>query len=401
MIQTMRKLLFIAILFLLLPIQAEAKSSRAYEKWLFRTAEDIDAWKAVNLEEAKLMSEGLQFNVNENAIFFRALPEGFHKNVDAIKMQYDGTGLNEIAILIIKTSEDGGIEDRFRLMKIPGDGIDDLYVPLAFYRPDIEGADVFAVSFSGTAENVTFDGVRFLHYSPLEKLYGIWKSFWLFEPFNAHTINILLGPTITTDTGPIDTYVNWRLLSLAVNAPIMLGLALFGIALLIWGVWHVRTLGRDSRDIIHVILRRFLIVVLAVWVIYDFRMGWEFVSGVAQDHVQYISKDSSQRTFRDRDRFYDFAAFTKELVEDREYYEVFLPDQWPYFGNIRYETYPSLPNAGDPISDTWVIYNRPDIWVNEEGKLVLGDMPFSNPGEVIGRFDEWSYVFREGTNEEL
>jgi hypothetical protein len=396
----MRRLLFVVILFLLLPVQAEAKSTRVYEKWLFRTAEDIDAWKAVNLDEAKLMSEGLEFDVNEKAVFFRALPEGFHKNVDAIKMQYDGTGLDEIAIIVIRTNEEGDIENRFRLVKIPQDGIDDLYIPLAFYRPDIEGADVFAVSFSGTAKDVTFDGVRFLHYSPLDKLYGAWKSFWIFEPFNAHTINILLGPTITSDIGPINTYVNWKLLSLAVNAPIMLGLTLFGIALLFWGVWHVQSLGRDWRDVIRVILRRFLLVTLAVWVLYDFRMGWEFVNAVARDHVNYISADSAERTFRDRGRFYDFAKFTKELVKDREYYEVFLPDQWPYFGNMRYETYPSLPNADEPVSDTWVIYNRPDIWVNDDRKLVLGDMPFSNPGEVIGRFDEWSYIFRETSEEE-
>ena len=69
--------------------------------------------------------------------------------------------------------------------------------------------------------------------------------------------------------------------------------------------------------------------------------------------------------------------------------------EWPYFGSLRYYTYPSLPNPDEPVSDTWVIYDRSDITVGEDGMLYLNTEPFTKPGELLGRFDENSFVFRE------
>jgi hypothetical protein len=44
--------------------------------------------------------------------------------------------------------------------------------------------------------------------------------------------------------------------------------------------------------------------------------------------------------------------------------------------------------------DTWVIYRRSDLTVGADGRLMLLDEPVTNPGTVLGQFDENSFVFR-------
>ena len=390
-----RLLLLFTLLLIIAPHISEAAFSRVYEKWMFRDDSDIEAWSYAALEEGRLTSEGLTFDVTEQGALYRELPEGFHKNVDAIKLHYNATGIDEVVVLFITLDSEGGIARRFRLVFPPSFGYTEQYAPLGPHKDEIKGSQVLAIDFKGTAKNVSIDGVRFIHYTPFEKLVATWNSFWTFAPFTGHSINILLGPVITGDPGLIGLFQSWQLEATSVNAYLLVGLSLLGIALLFFAAWQTRIYGKDWNSMRQKILLFFFTAVFGVWVLYDFRMGWAFIQAVADDHVQYISRDASERTFRDRGRFYDFAAFTKHFVKDRKAYELFVPDRWPYFGSMRYETYPSLPNPGDPVSDTWVIYDRIDITMNEEGALELFGAPFTRTGEIIGLFDKYSFIFRE------
>lgn len=133
---------------------------------------------------------------------------------------------------------------------------------------------------------------------------------------------------------------------------------------------------------------------LAVWVLFDLRMGLEFLGYVGSDFSSYISKTESTRVFRDRDRFYDFATFIAPYVGDRDSYIFFAEQQWPYLGNMRYLTYPSIPGIDIERDDTWVIYRRPDVGVDSEGHLTIDGQIVSEPGNILGRFDETSFIFR-------
>jgi hypothetical protein len=376
-----------------------AAGERVFEKWLFRTGNDIEAWNAVGAETAELTSEGITFDVDKQVIFYRKLPEGFHEHVDGISVRYNATGLDEVSLQLIRPDESGGIGKRFRLYFPIKKGLTTEYVPLNFYPKDIAGTEYIAMSFDGNAKNVSFDSVRFLHYTPLEKLVGAWTSFWKLQPFTPFSINIILGPTVTTDRGPYEDFTMWRQLSISINAYLIVGFALFGIALLFYGVWIRRKHHVVWDDVRRRTLRLFFLTLAVVWILYDARMGIEYVRNVYNDHAQYVFAAAEDRTFRDVGNFYDFVAFVKPLIADRDAYEVFLAEEWPYFGILRYETFPHRPNPGEPIFDTWVIYNRTDITVADDGRLHFNDQPISKPGEVLGQFDARSFVFRELSEE--
>jgi hypothetical protein len=123
-------------------------------------------------------------------------------------------------------------------------------------------------------------------------------------------------------------------------------------------------------------------------------MGTEFLSWVSHDVTSYTMKSSDDRTFRDRDKFYDFADFVKPLVTDRTDYIFLATYPWPYLGNMRYLTYPALPGISFERDDTWVIYMRPDIRISQDMYLLADGVKVAGPGTVLGVFDETSFVYR-------
>ncbi|MEK7137277.1 MAG: hypothetical protein AAB853_03255, partial [Patescibacteria group bacterium] len=297
---------------------------------------------------------------------------------------------------LLRLDDEGNIVKRFRLPLSPTDQTlhDGAYIPLTFYRPNIAGTEVFAMSFIGNAEEVTFGGVRFLEYSFFEKVQGMLRSFFLTEGIRPHSVNIMLGPVLVPDLLPIELLRESMVLSTSVNAYLLVGLALYGLGLLFRANFRARYRNVPWTALRADALRRFFLALLAVWILYDLRMGTELLVAIRNDIVSFALAPTGFRTFRDRGTFYEFTQFIRPLVADRERYEVFLPSDWPYFGNLRYETFPALPNAGDPVSDTWVIYKRPDIVVFDN-RLTIEGITVSKPGSIMGRFSEDSFVFRE------
>ncbi|HLC75536.1 MAG TPA: hypothetical protein VJB82_00230 [Candidatus Peribacterales bacterium] len=377
---------------LLIPSHSFA-AERVYELWEFMKDEDIDAWHYVGLDEGELMSEGLRFNVKDRAVIFRPLPEGFHQHVDALRFRWDATGLDEVAVLFLTLDDDGQIAKRFRLSFPVSKGPTNEYIPIDFYRKDIEGSDVLAVTFVGNANNVVFDSVRFLHYTLFEKIRGVWESFADLQPLTPYSINILLGPTITSDIGSYRDYRDWRQLSLSLNAYLLVGIALFSIALLFVGLARTRR-GAQWEDVRGMILRTLFAGIFAVWILYDVRMGAEFIANVFHDRSTYFAAEPAESSFRDIGKFPAFVAFAKPFLKEEEAYEFFVPDRWPYFGMMRYETYPALPNPGDPVSDLWVVFSRTDMSIDEENRLLLAGKPITAPGILVARFDAKSFIFR-------
>jgi len=141
-------------------------------------------------------------------------------------------------------------------------------------------------------------------------------------------------------------------------------------------------------------LMTLLWIACGTWLLLDLYMGVQFLSWVKEDHDAYISGESGFRTFRDRDAFYDFAEFVRPLVTGRERYIFIAETPWPYIGNIRYLTFPSIPAFNLQEDDTWVIYDRSDITLDSTNQLMMGGDVITNPGEVLGIFDEGSFVFR-------
>lgn len=225
--------------------------------------------------------------------------------------------------------------------------------------------------------------------NPFERMLERVRSFWTFDQYRPYSINFLWGPQIANNPALRNT----MLLDLppkALSGTYAISLTLAAILLASWAWVKVRP-SEERRKKAILACGVFL---LAAWMLFDLRMGLEFLGYVGSDISSYISKTESTRSFRDRDRFYDFASFVSPYVSDRDSYIFFAEHQWPYLGNMRYLTYPAIPGIDFLRDDTWVIYRREDVGIDPEGRLTIGGEIVSEPGTILGRFDASSFVFR-------
>ena len=231
--------------------------------------------------------------------------------------------------------------------------------------------------------------IRFDALNPAERLLETIKSFWTFDRYRTYSINFLWGPQVASN--PLARQSLFSVLPPPTTSwtyVINIGLLILIVLLIL------RARFSQSDETKRKALLIGCVLVAAVWIVFDLREGSEFLSYVSADHTSYIAASDATRTFRDRDRFYDFAAFAAPYVFDRESYIFFAEQQWPYLGNMRYLTYPAIPGIDFDHDDTWVIYHRSDVGLNEANQLTIEGEPVSQPGKILGRFDESSFVFR-------
>ena len=219
------------------------------------------------------------------------------------------------------------------------------------------------------------------------------QSFWTFDWYKPHSINFVWGPLLTF-TPLAKKHMFYQLPPLASSAntifyiPIIIG---SGFAIFYWH-FYGRTLKARHKSV-----TGFLILIAILWIGYDIRMGAEWLSYVREDLRTYLLQEESTRTFRERGRFYDFAAIAATyLAKDRTY--VFLATfRWPYLGAMRYLTYPSVPTEPDQAQfgiDTWVVFDRPDISIDPSDRLTSDGIVVTPPGKVLYQFDDHSFIFR-------
>ncbi len=236
---------------------------------------------------------------------------------------------------------------------------------------------------------IRLEAIAIHHWNFLGKGWEAFLSFWHFDSYRPYTINFLWGPQISF------TGIDRSQLFAFVPPPYPSGTYIaYGLIVILLGYFGVRSFKKAPGDRKPWFAKRALIVILALWMIFDARMGSEFLSWTVSDIGSYISAPPSIREFRDRSDFYDFAAFAKPLVADRGTYLFFAEQQWPYLGNMRYLTYPSIPGIDIEKDDTWAIYHRPDMVVDSNNQLSIGGEPLTVPGTILGRFDDTSFIFR-------
>lgn len=387
----MKVLLSLFALLLFLPLSAQAVR---IEEWKIEGQEAIEEWNFSGINEGRTTAEGFQFDVTGQATMFRPLPEDFHSSVDGIEIAYDAEGLGEVSLLLLQFNDDNKITRRFKIGFLGGEGPATEYIPLDLHRSDIAGTEEIAIVYKGNAKGVIFGHIKFFRYNLFEEMLGAWRSFWKMQSFQPYTINILHGPVVIRDIGPYFLPESEHVLARSVNAYLIVGLSIFGIALLFFGLYRIRRCGEQWSDVRRNLLAIFFGTLLAVWLLYDLRMGSEFIRNVANDHWNYISPSPLEKEFRDVGNFHEFAAGAREHLEGVAQYEFFTRDRWPFFGMMRYETYPAKLNPGEPSSDMWVIYDRKDIRVSNDGRLMLSGQPVTERGEILWRFDPDSFIFR-------
>ena len=129
--------------------------------------------------------------------------------------------------------------------------------------------------------------------------------------------------------------------------------------------------------------------------IYDIRMGSEIVGYAVHDYQTYLSQPPKERTFRVRDNFNAFSELIQPYLQDEEEY-VFLPDAEEYVDFLRYDTYPALPIKPEDAGEQtryWAIFERPDVLIDEEGRLTIAGEVATAPGTVIEILNLDSFIF--------
>jgi hypothetical protein len=228
--------------------------------------------------------------------------------------------------------------------------------------------------------------VGLVHWNILEKTWAGFTSFWKIDRERPYSINFLWGPQfefIPTEHPVIyDTLPPHSL-----SATFVMNIVLLTLSLVMLGVAYF------FKKPLKKAMYWSLLLCAGAWVFFDIRTGAELLLWTKKDMTTYVTAPPETRTFRDRERFYDFMDFAKPLVSDRLSYIFFAQTPWPYLGNIRYVTYPSIPGDAVNTDDTWVVFDRPDLDVRND-RITTGGKPVSLPGKVVGRFDANSFVFR-------
>ena len=124
-------------------------------------------------------------------------------------------------------------------------------------------------------------------------------------------------------------------------------------------------------------------------------MGSEFVSYAVTDMRTYLSQTPGARTFRSYAYLPDLMDATAKVVRNGE--EIAVVQQGaPMLAMLRYAAYPSLPREVNAANSarTWVVFNRPDVSVSDDGYIVKNGEMLSGRGRIIRRFDEASFLFQ-------
>lgn len=229
--------------------------------------------------------------------------------------------------------------------------------------------------------SVTLHDVRLSHWSPMEKAAEAWKSFWMFDHIGPYSINFLWGPVLTfnpaatrelfTTMPPRGRSANWVFYGI---------LALMGAGIAL-----------TSKS-----LRTFLLCFGILWIIYDIRMGAEFLRYAKTDYETFLSRSVGERMYRTYANFPDIVKLSEPFLRPKETFAFLSPPNTPFIAQMRYFAYPSVPVVPAEPSGlrTWVVFDRSDIALSPDGRLVVGGVPLSEPGTVVKRLDDFSFIFQ-------
>lgn len=368
---------------LLLPATALAATT---QEWVFSGKVNTQGWQNQGLDRAAGTLQGVEIRSSIDGQFRIDIQPGAYQ---ALTIGYQSLRNQETIFLwedAIKPGEAHGVPVRLPASPLPTE-----------VQVDLQTVDTWNPNTSriglqfGAGADVILTHVTLHRWNAAEKLWYGFISLWNFDYARAYTINFLWGPILAWN--PIamqETFFNippqgrsWNWVFYGVLAVVL--------------VLSMYLSHGESASLKRTWMKRFFLVFAFCFVLYDIRMTLELGSYLQYDYDTFHSKDFADQQFRDRGFFIQFAdAIGPVVAEEQEY--VFLPFQgYPYMGELRYLTYPSIPVTPEgKAADTtlWVIFNRPEIQLNEAGALVANGEVLSPPGTVTHEFAPGTFLFR-------
>lgn len=369
----------ISCLGLLTPSFAGAASTHT---WDFTGSAIPGQWDVAGLQPTP-STIGLVLRAPETGFMSREadIPHG----VDTITLTYVTPFATEAKLLFSHPDYEGAmLELPFVLDAAPDMNV--MSIPVSTF--DQWQRDVGTIGFAFPAGvQLTLMNAGFIGYNPIEKATQAFKSFWTLDNFRGTSVNFLWGPQLTFT--PLAREVMFQSLpprSTSAMTALYIIIAMCGA----YGLLR-RYRGAATRDAWKPVLLTFV----AVWLLLDVRMGIELLSYATDDIRTYWSQPVGMRELRVRRHFNDFAEQITPLITDENY--AFIGKyQKPYISIMRYMTYPDLPTGTDDVHDglrQWVIFERPDIVVDDENRLTYENRILSKPGRIVHRHGPGTFFF--------
>lgn len=227
-------------------------------------------------------------------------------------------------------------------------------------------------------------------YTLPERLWNGFLSFWTPDTFRLYSINFLWGPLVGASPEARATLFDamppraWSATRVFYGA--------FALVLVVAGV---------AAKAKHGGLRRFLAVAAiagaALWVLFDVRMTQEILRYVRDDWTSYVLATGDGKRLRTHSGLHGVLERLRDTVGEGERYALVTREGTPFFANVRYALYPSVPvrqEEWDATIPVWIVLDAPEVTVRD-GELVAGDgTVLASGGEVTERFDSSSFVYR-------
>jgi len=378
----MRRIVLILAIGVLFPLSASAKQVTS---WNFLNGNVPGQWQVQGISTAEPTERGLIIKTDKGGGMHRATD--FNHKVDGIRIVFTSIEKTEA---IFRWHENGTPETHMVQLPItfrPG-GKFELEIDLTPFEQWDPRTDIVGFVFPAGTE-ILIESIDFIDWGLFENIGYAWKTFWKFDKYRAYSINFMWGPLFTYNQFAYEQlWFNSPPRSDSVNR-LFYAILIFGLIIVVVQWWKKKAFQKAVRG--------FFILFLCLWMIFDLRMGLEYFSYLLHDYVTYISVPPTQQAFRERGSFYALMQGIKPHIQERERYIFFAPIPYPFSGLIRYYTYPILPTLPSEVEsgiDTWVVFERADIIVNENRQLVLEDEIISPPGSKIHEFNPGSFVFR-------
>lgn len=374
----------LAMTLAVLPLQAGAEDFY----WNFRGELPKDA-TVHQLSRAQIIREGLAIDTQTDGyIIWEGSP--LTGPADVITIRARTTRAVEAALL---WPEPGHPDNLIQLpFVIPeGAATQEINVVVKNYQEWDWRAERFGIGFPKGA-NVLIEEIQFRHWSASEKLVEAWKTFWTFDTFRPYSINFLWGPLLTTN--PVSRAELFDTLPPRARSAVWIFygvILLSAIAAIVLGTLkRDRAVGKASG------LLCIVGVFGACWILFDLRMGTEILSYAIEDLRSFVFAPVEEQNLRTHGTFYAIAReVTPELLRAGRY-GILASEGAPYYANLRYMTYPSIPvREGEDTSDVklWFVMERPDVTVDSNGRLRRGADVLTGTGRILRAFDDTAFLF--------
>lgn len=225
--------------------------------------------------------------------------------------------------------------------------------------------------------------VTWKRWSTSEKVAEGWRTFWTFDLMRAYSINFLWGPLLTFN--PIARSVLFD------HQPPYAWSADRLFYLMIAAVSAVALIRRTRGAAIF-----FGCTCIALWVLFDVRMGAEILSYARNDFVSYISQPVEQKILRTHEHLYGDMERALPIIQKYDRFVVLPMQGSPTYANLRYVSYPTValrPEDDHTGVKLWFV-SRPGVHIDTNHRLVdEGGTVLTDPGRVALFIDANTFLF--------